>query len=54
MKTPKRIQPLVDDGLVDEVISRLMSGKEADIDVGLLDTTPSPRERTTSRLPASA
>ena len=31
MKTPKRIQPLVDDGLVDEVISRLMSGKEADI-----------------------
>jgi RIO kinase 1 len=31
MKTPKRIQPLVDDGLVDEVISRLMSGKEADV-----------------------
>lgn len=31
MKTPKRIQPLVDDGLVDEVVSRLMSGKEADI-----------------------
>lgn len=31
MKTPKRIQPLVDDGLVDEVLSRLMSGKEADI-----------------------
>ncbi len=29
MKTPKRIQPLVDDGLVDEVISQLMSGKEA-------------------------
>ena len=27
MKTPKRLQPLVDDGLVDEVISRLMSGK---------------------------
>ncbi len=31
MKTPQRLQPLVDDGLVDEVISRLMSGKEADI-----------------------
>jgi len=31
MKTPKRIQPLVDDGLVHEVISRLMSGKEADV-----------------------
>ena len=31
MKTPKRIQPLVEDGLVDEVYSRLMSGKEADI-----------------------
>jgi len=31
MKTPKRIQPLVEDGLVDEVISRLMSGKEADV-----------------------
>lgn len=31
MKTPNRIQPLVDDGLVDEVISRLMSGKEADV-----------------------
>lgn len=31
MKIPTRIQPLVDDGLVDEVISRLMSGKEADV-----------------------
>ena len=31
MKTPKRIQPLVESGLVDEVISRLMSGKEADV-----------------------
>ena len=31
MKTPKRIQPLVEDGLVDEVLSRLMSGKEADV-----------------------
>ncbi|MFT6969139.1 MAG: RIO kinase 1 [Cellvibrionaceae bacterium] len=31
MKIPKRIQPLVDDGWIDEVISRLMSGKEADI-----------------------
>jgi RIO kinase 1 len=31
MKAPKRLQPLVEDGLIDEVISRLMSGKEADI-----------------------
>lgn len=31
MKTPKRIQPLVDDGLVDEVLRPLMSGKEAEV-----------------------
>jgi RIO kinase 1 len=31
MKVPKRLQPLIDDGLINEVISRLMSGKEADI-----------------------
>ncbi len=31
MKIPKRILPLVEDGLVNEVLSRLMSGKEADI-----------------------
>lgn len=31
MKIPKRILPLVENGLVDEVISRLMSGKEADV-----------------------
>ena len=31
MKVPKRIQPLVDDGLIDEVISQLMSGKEATV-----------------------
>ncbi|TBR42828.1 serine protein kinase RIO [Marinomonas agarivorans] len=31
MKIPKRLQPLVEDGLIDEVISRLMSGKEADV-----------------------
>jgi len=31
MKTPARIQPLVDNGYVDEVIRRLMSGKEADV-----------------------
>ncbi|PCJ31565.1 MAG: serine protein kinase RIO [Gammaproteobacteria bacterium] len=31
MKIPKQIQPLIDDGLVDEVLSRLMSGKEADV-----------------------
>lgn len=29
MKTPKRIQPLVDEGIVDEVLRPLMSGKEA-------------------------
>ena len=31
MKIPKRIQPLIDEGMIDEVISRLMSGKEADV-----------------------
>lgn len=31
MKIPKRIQPLVDDGLIDEVIRPLMSGKEASV-----------------------
>ena len=31
MRIPRRIQPLVDDGLVDEVIRPLMSGKEADV-----------------------
>ena len=31
MKTPKQIQPLVNDGLVDEVIQQLMSGKEATV-----------------------
>lgn len=31
MKTPKRLQPLIDDGLVDEVLYPLMSGKEADV-----------------------
>lgn len=31
MKTPKCLQPLVEDGLVDEVISQLMSGKEATV-----------------------
>jgi RIO kinase 1 len=31
MKVPKRLQPLVDDGLVDEVLSQLMSGKEAQV-----------------------
>jgi len=29
MKTPKRLRPLVEEGLVDEVIGQLMSGKEA-------------------------
>ena len=31
MKTPKRIMPLVEDGIVDEVLHPLMSGKEADV-----------------------
>jgi RIO kinase 1 len=31
MKTPKRILPLVEDGLVDEVVRQLMSGKEATV-----------------------
>ncbi len=29
MKTPKRLQPLIDDGLIDSVVRQLMSGKEA-------------------------
>jgi RIO kinase 1 len=29
MKIPKRLEPLVEDGLIDEVIRQLMSGKEA-------------------------
>ncbi|MDF7630454.1 serine protein kinase RIO [Erwiniaceae bacterium L1_55_4] len=31
MKIPNRIQPLVDDGLIDNVLQRLKSGKEADV-----------------------
>ena len=31
MKIPKRLQPLVEDGMIDEVISQLMSGKEAEV-----------------------
>jgi len=31
VKTPKRIQPLINDGLVDEVLRQLMSGKEATV-----------------------
>ncbi|NOT84641.1 MAG: serine protein kinase RIO [Methylococcaceae bacterium] len=31
MKTPKRLEPLVENGLVDEVLSQLMSGKEAQV-----------------------
>jgi RIO kinase 1 len=29
LKTPKRLQPLVDDGVIDSVVRQLMSGKEA-------------------------
>ena len=31
MKTPKRLLPLIEDGLIDEVLSQLMSGKEATV-----------------------
>ncbi|MFT4712611.1 MAG: RIO kinase 1 [Candidatus Azotimanducaceae bacterium] len=31
MKIPKRLKPLVEDGLIDEVITQLMSGKEASV-----------------------
>lgn len=31
MKVPKRLKPLVDDGMVDEVLYQLMSGKEAQV-----------------------
>jgi len=31
MKTPKRLLPLIEDGIVDEVIGQLMSGKEATV-----------------------
>lgn len=31
MKVPKRLLPLVEEGLIDEVISQLMSGKEATV-----------------------
>jgi len=31
MKIPKRIQPLVDDGIIDNVLRQLMSGKEATV-----------------------
>lgn len=31
MKIPNRLQPLVDDGMIDEVICQLMSGKEAQV-----------------------
>jgi len=31
MKIPKRLQPLVDEGIVDEVLNQLMSGKEATV-----------------------
>jgi RIO kinase 1 len=31
LKAPKRIQPLIEDGLIDEVLRSLMSGKEAQV-----------------------
>ncbi len=35
MKVPARLRPLVEDGLIDEVLSQLMSGKEAQVFVVL-------------------
>jgi len=31
MKTPPRLQPLEDDGLIDKVLTQVKSGKEADV-----------------------
>ena len=31
MKTPKGLQPLIDDGIIDHVVRRLKSGKEASV-----------------------
>lgn len=31
MKVPKRIEPLIDEGMIDEVVRQLMSGKEANV-----------------------
>ncbi len=31
MKTPKRLEPLLEDGLIDDVVSQLKSGKEATV-----------------------
>ncbi|NOS95243.1 MAG: serine protein kinase RIO [Methylotenera sp.] len=31
MKTPKRLEPLLEDGLIDDVVRQLMSGKEATV-----------------------
>ena len=39
MKTPARLQPLLDEGLIDEVLRQLMSGKEAKVYVCLLYTS---------------
>jgi RIO kinase 1 len=31
MKTPQRLEPLLEDGLIDDVVRQLMSGKEATV-----------------------
>ena len=31
MKVPKRLEPLLQDGLIDEVLGQLMSGKESEV-----------------------
>jgi len=40
MKTPKRLLPLLEEGLIDEVIGQLMSGKEATVYVVRQRRTP--------------
>jgi RIO kinase 1 len=37
MKTPKGLQPLIDDGMVDSVLRRLKSGKEASVYIVVCD-----------------
>ena len=41
MKTPRGLQPLLDDGIIDAVMHRLQSGKEAEIFVVRRGDTPS-------------
>jgi RIO kinase 1 len=45
MKIPPRLQPLLDDGLIDRVLRQLMSGKEAAVYVVECDTAHGPEAR---------